>query len=191
MASVGNQVTTVIPHASEWDEAWSRVESYLRAHQIQNRILLSRLVNEIVKRAYVTSRESGGPAVTCAMQLADQTMADWFDHVLGAEGGAHRRLSIKGRLSLTMAEVPERWPEHFLGPAPLPEEMVEAMRGCYLEAGPGFQFSNMVPRPIDLGPIAGAAGGAWATFKKWPLIRGLVLWSIFVLGLGFLFYLTR
>jgi hypothetical protein len=69
--------------------------------------------------------------------------------------------------------------------------MAEAMKNCYLEAGPGFQFSNMVPRPIDLGPIASAAGGTWATFQKWPLIRGVFLWSLFVSVLGFLFYLTR
>lgn len=191
MAPLEHQPTTVIPFASDWDEAYARVESYLRAHQIRNRILLSRLVNDIVGRAVERARESGANPVTSAMELADQTMADWFDRVLGGEGGAHKRLSIKGRLALTMAEVPEQWPEHFLGPDPLPEEMAVSMRDCYLEAGPGFQFSNMVPRPIDLGPIASAAGGTWATFQKWPLIRGLFLWTAFLLGLAFLFALTR
>lgn len=191
MAPLEGQTTRVIPYASDWDEAYSRVESYLRAHQIRNRILLSRLVNEIVGRAVDGVRESGANPVTCAMELADQTMADWFDRVLGEEGGAHKRLSIKGRLALTMAEVPERWPEYFLGPEPLPEPMAASMRDCYLEAGPGFQFSNMVPRPIDLGPIASAAGGTWATFQKWPLIRGLFLWTLFLLGLVSLFTLTR
>lgn len=191
MAPVDSRTPTVIPFASDWDEAYSRVESYLRAHQIRNRILLSRMVGEIVKRAVETSGQNGSNPVTCAMELADQAMADWFDRVLGEGGGAHKRLSIKGRLALTMAEVPERWPEHFLGPDPLPGEMAESMRNCYLEAGPGFQFSNMVPRPIDLGPIASAAGGTWATFQKWPLIRGLFLWTVFLTGMVFLFYLTR
>lgn len=191
MASLEGRPTTVIPFASDWDEAYSRVESYLRAHQIRNRILLSRLVNDIMERAVEAVRASGANPVTCAMELADQTMADWFDRVLGEEGGAHKRLSIKGRLALTMAEVPERWPEHFLGSGPLPEGMAASMRDCYLEAGPGFQFTNMVPRPIDLGPIASAAGETWATFQKWPLIRGLFLWTLFLLGLGSLFYLTR
>ena len=84
-------------------------------------------------RAVERARESGANPVTSAMELADQTMADWFDRVLGGEGGAHKRLSIKGRLALTMAEVPEQWPEHFLGPDPLPEEVLAQMRSIITE----------------------------------------------------------
>ena len=191
MAPIGSSGTTVIPHASEWDEAYSRVESYLRAHRIRNRILLSGLVNGIVKRAFEESKEQGGDPVTLTMQLADRTMAGWFHHVLGQDEVTQSRLSIQGRLALTMAEVPDRWPEHFLGPDPLPEEMAGLMRDCFLEAGPDFQFTNMAPRPIDLGPIVSAAGGTWDTFQRWPLIRGLFLWMLFLASLGTLFYLTR
>lgn len=187
----GPQSTTVIPYASEWDEAYARVESYLRSHRIQNRVLLSGLVNGIVRRAVDESARRGGDPVTLTMELADRTMADWFHHVLGDNGAAESRLSIRGRLALAMANVPERWPEHFLGPDPLPGELAAAMRDCFLEAGPDLQFTNMAPRPIDLGPIASVAGGTWSTFKKWPLIKGLFLWVLFLSGLGAIFYLTR
>ena len=190
MASLGSETTT-IPHASEWDEAYSRVESYFRAHQIHNRILINRLVNKVINRSVQIVREDGGDPVVIAMGLADETMAAWFNRVLGQEGVGHHRLSIQGRLSLLMADVPNRWPEHLLANGPLPRELEESMRNCFLEAGPGFQFSNMTPRPIDLGPIASVAGETWATFQKWPLIRGLFWWTLFVLGLGLFFYLTR
>jgi len=182
---------TTIPHASEWDEAYSRVESYFRAHQIHNRILINRLVNDVIDRATRVFGKEGGDPVIIAMGLADETMAAWFNRVLDQEAGSHRRLSVQGRLALLMADVPNRWPEHLLADGPLPREMMESMKNCYLEAGPGFLFSNMAPRPMDLGPIASVAGDTWATFQKWPLIRGLFWWTLFLLGLGLLFYVTR
>lgn len=190
MASLRSETTT-IPHASEWDEAYSRVESYFRAHQIHNRIMINRLVNDVINRAVPIARKDGEDPVVIAMGLADETMAAWFNLVLGEDSAVHRRLSIQGRLSLLMADVPNRWPEHLLADGQLPPEMEESMKNCYLEAGPDFQFSNMTPRPIDFGPIASVAGETWATFQKWPLIRGLFWWILFVIGLGLLFYLTR
>jgi hypothetical protein len=49
----------------------------------------------------------------------------------------------------------------------------------------------MTPRDIDLGPISAAADETWRTFAKWPLLRGIVTWTIFIALAGTAFYLTR
>ncbi len=175
-----------------WDEAYSRVESYLRAHQIHRRLLLSRLVNKILTRAMeIYEEDRQRDPLVVAMTEADRTMAVWFDKILQQEDIQHKRISTRGRLALLMGDVPKRWPEHFLLEEQVPKSMADAMRESYLKAGPDLKFSNMSPRPIDLGPIVNAAEGTWETFQKKPLVKALVLWAGFLSLLGFVFYATR
>jgi hypothetical protein len=175
-----------------WDEAYSRVESYLRAHQIHRRLLLSRLVNKILTRAMeIYAEDQRKDPVVVAMNEADRTMAVWFDKILHQEDVRHKRISTRGRLALLMGDVPNRWPEHFLLEDQVPQQMTDAMRESYLKAGPDLKFSNMSPRPIDLGPIVNAAEETWETFQKRPLVKALVLWVGFLSLLGFVFYATR
>jgi membrane glycosyltransferase len=47
------------------------------------------------------------------------------------------------------------------------------MRSSNLEAGPDLAVSSMVPRPIDLGRITGAAGETLERFERWPVMRAL------------------
>jgi hypothetical protein len=195
---VAEELTVVAPGPAHpaapdpaWDEAYARVESYLRAHQIESRIVLNDLVNEIIQEARERSRRRGGEPLMFAMQVANERMASWFDHVLGDETPSGERISVRGRLALVMADVPGRWPHYFLRGDPTPPELVEAMKAAYLEAGPELQFSNMAPRPIDLGPIANAAGETWKTFLRWPLLRAITGWAIIIAVLAFTWVMTR
>ena len=65
------------------------------------------------------------------------------------------------------------------------------MRTSNLNAGPDLAVSSMVPRPIDLGRITGAAGETLERFERWPVMRAFLLWMLFVLALAGIFYLTR
>jgi hypothetical protein len=49
----------------------------------------------------------------------------------------------------------------------------------------------MVPRPIDLGRITGAAGETLERFERWPVMRALFLWIVFASALAGIFYMTR
>ncbi|HEX2099189.1 MAG TPA: hypothetical protein VHF69_00915 [Candidatus Synoicihabitans sp.] len=175
-----------------WDEAYLRVESYLRAHQIESRILLNELAADIIREARQRARSRAGLEPTStALQVANERMAAWFDQMLGGESQSRERIGVRGRLALVMADVPGRWPHYFLRRDAVAPEMVEAMRAAYLEAGPELQFSNMAPRPIDLGPIANVAGETWRTFLRWPMLRAIAGWLIIVGLLGATWVLTR
>jgi hypothetical protein len=169
-----------------WDEAFLRVESYLRAHQIESRLLLNRLVVEIINaaRAVALAAPSSSSAVdpiALAMCEAERRTNAWFTRVLGdAVDSDDERLGTRGRIALVLADVPARWPQHFLAATPPPPDLVEAMRSAYIEAGPEMEFTRMTPRPLDFGPIANVADEAWRTFRRWPILRAVVVWLLFI-----------
>jgi len=115
------------------------------------------------------------------MREASRRTERWFAQVLGdAVDPDDERLGTRGRIALVMADVPARWPQHFLAATPPPAELVEAMRAAYIEAGPELELTRMVPRPLDFGPIANVADEAWKTFTRWPVLRAVLGWLIFI-----------
>jgi len=175
-----------------WNAAYVRVEDYLRAHRIHNRLHQSRLIQRILERA--ARRHELQPALdptTIAAEETEALMTSWFSVILGEDPGPHDRLAVDGRVALLLCEGPKRWPYAFLEQESPPAEFVQAMRSTFLEAGPDLAVSSMVPRPIDLGRITEAAGETLERFEKWPQMRTLLLWVLFASALAGIFYLTR
>jgi hypothetical protein len=175
-----------------WNAAYVRVEDYLRAHRIHNRLHQSRLIQKILERA--AKRHAEHPALdptTVAAEETEALMDAWFAEVLGQKGLPHDRLAIDGRVALLLCDGPERWPYAFLDEGNIPREFAEAMRTRNLEAGPDLAVSSMVPRPIDLGRITEAAGETFERFERWPVLRALMLWAVFASALAGIFYMTR
>lgn len=166
--------------APTWDEAYVRVESYLRAHRVHPRIRLVRLTMRILHQAQQDIQPGESP-VGAAMRVTDAMIEAWLKRILQHDEAAGARAQLRGRLALVMADVPERWPEEFLSEEDPPKDLQEAVRAAYLEAGPEVRFSNMAPRPINLGPIANLAGDTWEALLRWPLLRSVLAVS---LGLG-------
>jgi hypothetical protein len=175
-----------------WNAAYVRVEDYLRAHRIHNRLHQSRLIQKILERA--ARRHAAHPALDPTMTAAEETealMDTWFAEVLDEAGQPHDRLAIDGRVSLLLCDGPQRWPYAFLDEDNIPEDFAKAMRSSNLEAGPDLAVSSMVPRPIDLGRITGAAGETLERIERWPVVRALFLWLVFAAALAGIFYTTR
>src|ERR1019366_3619022 len=172
-----------------WNAAYVRVEDYLRAHRIHNRLHQSRLIQKVLERA--ARRHEAHPALdptTLAAEETEEMMDAWFAEVLDEKGAPHDRLAVDGRVALLLSDGPERWPYAFLDEENIPEDFRKAMRSSNLEAGPDLAISSMVPRPIDLGVITGAAGETLERFEQWPALRTLLLWSVFAAALAGIFY---
>lgn len=175
-----------------WNAAYVRVEDYLRAHRIHNRLHQSRLIPKILERA--ARRHEAQPALdptTVAAEETEALMEAWFAEVLDEKGQPRDRLAIDGRVSLLLCDGPEHWPYAFLDEDHIPADFIQAMRASNLNAGPDLAVSSMVPRPIDLGRITEAAGETLERFERWPVMRALLLWIMFALALAAIFYLTR
>jgi hypothetical protein len=175
-----------------WNAAYVRVENYLRAHRVHNRLHQIRLTQKILERA--AERHAGSPAVDPTILAAEETealMDAWFADVLDVRGQPHERIAVDGRVALLLCDGPQRWPEAFLDEQHTPEDFIRAMRDGSMRAGPDLAVSSMVPRPIDLGPITEAAGETLERLSQWPIVRVLVLWVLFAGALAASFYLTR
>lgn len=175
-----------------WNAAYVRVEDYLRAHRIHNRLHQSRLIQTILERA--ARRHEKNPALdptTLAAEECEALMRAWFADILKAADLNDERITIAGRVALLLSDGAQKWPYAFLDTEHSPAEFRQAMQTSSMEAGPDMTVSSMVPRPIDLGTISEVAGETLERFEKWPVLRTLMLWLFFLASLAAVFYATR
>jgi len=195
LESIGGALSTFQPKTGtpdEWNAAYVRVEDYLRAHRIHNRLHQSRLILRILERAAQRHLEKPGlDPTTLAAEEAEHMMETWFGEVLGDQNLPSDRIAVSGRVALLLTDGPEKCPYAFLDEEQVPPEFARAMQQTSIEAGPDLAVSSMVPRPIDLGLITEAAGDTMERFEKWPLMRALVLWLLFAGALASIFFVTR
>ena len=176
----------------QWNAAYVRVEDYLRAHRIHNRLHQSRLIQRVLGAA--AGRHEQDPAldpVTLAIEETDRVMDGWFSELLGEKGLPHERIATEGRVALLVADGTQRWPYAFLDDQNIPPEFAQAMRQSLLKAGPDLAVSSMVPREIDLGAITEAAGQTLERIEGLPLLRVILLWAVFIGVLTAVFFATR
>lgn len=172
-------------HLHAWDEAFRRVESYLRAHGIESRVQLNALATDIIATAQHASAQDGAEPVTLAMRETEQRIGTWFEHTLRPDGltVSDERFQARGRLALILADVPGRWPQHFLSKNPPPDEVVQAMNGATVQAGPEVRFTNMGAQPLETLPPPNIGGGP-STFGRTAFMRAAVTWMVIIGLLG-------
>ncbi len=176
----------------QWNAAYVRVEDYLRAHRIHNRLHQSRLIQRVLSAA--AGRHEQDPAlnpVTLAVEETDRVMDGWFAELLGEKGLSHDRIAAEGRVALLVSDGTSRWPFAFLDDQNIPAEFAAAMKQGSLQAGPDLAVSSMVPRDIDLGTITEAAGLTLERIESLPVLRVVILWAVFIAVLTAVFFATR
>lgn len=176
----------------QWNAAYVRVEDYLRAHRVHNRLHQSRLIQQVLGAAADRhAHDSRLDPVTIAIEETDRLMDSWFAGLLGEKGRSHDRLAAEGRVALLVADGPERWPYAFLDEDHVPTDFAQAMQQSSLKAGPDLAVSSMVPRDIDLGTITEAAGQTLERIDALPVLRVVLLWGMFIAVLMLVFFATR
>ena len=192
---MGDDLETMSAVAADelaWLEAQDRVRAYLRAHGVPA-ASLERLTAQVLQ--FARERHAAQPAtapVELAADAAILLIEGWIQHIVGLDEreGPGRRLAHE-RAAVHLAAIPERWPAHFLQENPPPPGLVRELRETYLAAGPDLEFSNMTPRQIDLGLVSDVADTTWRTFDKWPFLRGVAMWALYIGALALAFYAVR
>ena len=179
------------PLDDAWEEAYAMVEGYYSALRIRNRLLMSRIIALILRRAArrLPNEPNTRPA-ELAMQEAMTVVADWFQRVLAMEL-PDQRLAARGRLALLLADMPGRWQRWFLRDSDWPEEFVAKMRSSYLAAGPAFQQRAMAPQALDLPAVVTAANEGWEVLGQLPWMRkiiALAIWGAIASAIGLLLW---
>lgn len=175
-----------------WNAAYVRVEDYLRAHRIHNRLHQSRLIQTVLERA--ARLHAANPALdptTLAADECEKLMNSWFAEMLGVDHPTDARIAVDGRVALLISEGPQKWPYAFLQWENVPEDFRNAIKASSMEAGPDMRVSSMVARPIDFGAISEVAGDTLEQIEKWPVLGTLLLWAVFLGALFGIFYLSR
>ena len=176
----------------QWNSAYVRVEDYLRAHRVHNRLHQSRLIQRVlVAAARLHEQKPAQEPATLAVEETDRLMDLWFGELLGEKNLPHDRIATEGRVALLLADGLQRWPYVFLENDQVPAEFLQSVRQGSIKAGPDLAVSSMVPREIDLGTITEAAGETLERIERLPILRVLLLWAMFVGVLTMVFLATR
>lgn len=186
-----SQITPRSERFIDWGEAYQRVERYFCALKIEDRLLLSQLVAQILSRAAERIESSNKSPSVLAMEEAKRVVRGWFGDVLEAAGVEYTEIGSQGRLALFLADMPKRWQGEFLHPGPWPRAFLDAMKSTYLRSGPEFSTSSMTPRDIDLGPVSAVAGETWRVIDRWPIVGALFVWTIYLGVIGLVWYLLH
>lgn len=179
------QPAVVAPITQEWNEAFLRVESYLRAHHLESRVLLNALARQILADAQALgARRPGEHPVVLAMEAANAAIGAWYTRVLGEGDASDERFLSRGRMALLLSDLPRRAPEYFLSPRDPPAELMESMRGGRLQSGPEIRFTHMPPTLFD--EIVGdSADPVRARLSRRAVARVIGFWIGLAVVLGF------
>ncbi len=137
---------------------------------------------------------AGGMPPDIAGRIVAQTMDridDWAARVVPGAGAAPVATRARTRARIYLGGLPARWPGLFLNDCQPPAELARALAAVPLLPTPELHQTSMVPQPLDLGPVSEVADETWRTFDKWPVLRGLTMWTLFLLLLGTVFYAVR
>lgn len=171
----------------EWNVACVRLERYLAAHEVGDCVRLVELTVEILAEARREVAATGGVPLDVVMRQAQGRVDAWFEGLaaeganrgLGMEGGnsASQSGAEAGRAAYYGTGVYRRWPSAFLS-AEIPEEMAAAVRVAAVKAGPNLEFSSLIRKEVDYGPMEDLARETWATFSWRHVLGAFVLWSV-------------
>lgn len=189
---MGTMTITPARETAVWAAARARVDAHLRAYRVSDRAVRDRLVADIINEAkHHHVIESERTPEDLAAEVTHQRVSAWIDRLIGPTDEHPAVRFARGRTAVYLADLPGNWPALMLDAEHVPADLRERVRNTYLAAGPDLTFSNMAPRPIDLGPFSTMGDGAWRTFARWPVLRGVITSALFFSLLGTAFYLVR
>lgn len=186
MDSVMPPTPEPVPRPEDWNEAFTRLADFFRAHRVPQSWQIVQILQEAAAQR---AAQPGENLTTIAVRIAQRRIDGWLQVIMTLREIPPARRASLGLVAFHVCEGPRRFASAFLQPDPLPAELVEKMRQFSMQAGPDLQVSNMVPRPIELGMIPAAADNAWDAFEKFPFLRSIVLGILFV-GTMLLLFLT-
>jgi len=183
-------------HAEEWNEAYEKVENYLRACRVGSHLHRARLTALVLQRVYdrLQTEPPAGELDIPGMAITEvrTRIEEWIEHFLPQQMLQGKSISLgNSMLALYLGDGPMRWPYTFLDSVNRPEELAQIIRQRIVRTGPDFAFTSMVPREIDLGLMPELMGSAMESFESFPILKMVLAWGIFLGLLGFLFWYTH
>ncbi len=153
-------MNTFFPHTGteeEWNAAYYRLEDYLRALRVVNKVRQSQIILPVLQAA--AARHAQDPTLN-PTALAVQELFEVLDSWFARAALASETLATTGRVAFLLTDSAEKWPEYFLAEE-IPAEYARELRECETLAGPDLEMSSMVPRPLDIPAPDVSLPAAW------------------------------
>jgi hypothetical protein len=134
----------------EWNAAYYRLEDYLRAHHVTNKVHQSQIILRLLQRAAAQHAvDPSQPPTKLALEEAYEWIDHWFQRLLPEVPPA--RAPMVGRVGVYLTQATRRWPSVFLAEDDeIPGELKAALRETLVQSGPDLRVSSMTPRPLDI-----------------------------------------
>jgi hypothetical protein len=171
-------ITSPQPQDREaWNEAYDRLENYLRTFELGDHAYVSQLANDIFRQAKERRHETPSCEPTeITIELAQKRLADWLAANLGAENRSTSQILATGAIAILLSKVYRTAPDFFLA-NPVPEELRQALRETLVVTGPDFNISSMTPRHLDYGPMLQFARQTWHRWDVKELAIAILFWA--------------
>lgn len=167
----------------QWDDAFSRVESYLRAHHIGSRIVTTELTTEIIKAARKLAQElPAEPPVTLAMQITQARLGEWLVASMGTGDWTDQRVRAKGRLALYVSNVSKDEPAAVCRADALPDSIARKFRSVEIQPTPELDRVTMPPSVLEF-ELADMVERRWTTFSRSVFFKASAGWMV-IAGVG-------
>jgi hypothetical protein len=175
----------------EWNAAYYRLEDYLRAHRVTNKIHQSQVILRLLQQAAAGHRQAPDQApVRLALEEAYAEMDEWFQDLIADPDLPLARASTTGRVRMLLLNATRRWPNVFLAEADqIPLDFRMALRDSSVQSAPDLAVSSMVPRPLDSSPVVELIDETWERISRVSVALMLGIISVLV-GAG-LFYFWK
>lgn len=165
-----------LPADPAWDEAFLRVESYLRSYQLESRVRLNRHASEILREAAErVSAHPGEEPVEAAMHVTRARIEAWFSRTGDPAEGPGGRVRAERRLALVLADFPARWADTFLSPEPPPAEFAASLEAGVFEPSPALTPRTMPPAELEFG-LNRSERIHFLSRHIWPSLPGAATW---------------
>jgi hypothetical protein len=166
------------PADPAWDEAFLRVESYLRAHGLESPVLLNQITTEVIREARTRVLEGcADEPVVVSMQLTHTRIGNWYARTGQDVDWKNERMRAQGRLALINANLPGRWPNYFLSSDPVPADLAAAVTSFQLLPAPELYLSKMAPAPLEI--VFHEPDDSHLSIKTmWPPARTIASWLL-------------
>jgi len=137
---------------TEWNAAYYRLEDYLRALRVVNKMHQSGIIWRCLEAAAEKhAMDSTQSPTTLAMREARALLEQWFANISPRnESGM-----AGGLMSFIANDAPEKWPAYFLADE-IPADFQNAMAAGRVLVRPDLKVSSMVPQPIEYIPTTAA-----------------------------------
>lgn len=176
-----------------WNRAFDKVEDFLRAHRVDSRLQRTILIQRVLANvAMQPPPEKLDPGTVEVMAIVEcrRMMHAWAGRLLN-EPDAVFADGDDWRIAMLLADTAIRWPYTFMEEKLALADMRAALKRSVLRAGPDLAVSHMVPRAMKMGLLPDMASGAITALARWPIVRFMLIWGLYLLILTALFFWTR